>query len=97
MTARQILQEQLFNMRKYKLYNTFAEWNTKHTALMTHLEIEATPTPTYAVVSVVQNPSSSDYGKFIMPVVTTGQWKCDDQFNANDLVVWNEEWQLPIE
>ena len=49
----------------------------------------------YAGIAQVSNSESSDYEKFIMPVCTTGKWKCDDQFSPSALVNYDPEWYPP--
>ena len=77
--------------KKYKLYATESGWDNKHVSLMAHLGIPAGNNLRYAIKTTVQNPDSSDHGKFIKPVVTTGEWKCDDQFSSG-VVNWNNDW-----
>ena len=81
---------------KYRLYSTRSGWNSRNDSLETHLGIPDPPwTSRYAEVSQVTNPDNSDYEKYIMPVVTEGMWKCDDQFNPSDLVDYDPTWNLP--
>ena len=82
--------------KKYKLYDTPSEWNEKQESLVEHLDVQSTLTPCYAVMALVENTDSADFGKFIMPVCMDGRWKCDDQFNASDLVDWQPDWNIPL-
>jgi hypothetical protein len=34
---------------------------------------------------------------FIFPVITEGMWKCDDQFEASELVDHDSSWAKPQE
>lgn len=78
---------------KYALYNTSTSWNAKNAELETVLGIpDEHGTDKYAEIKEVENPESSDYGKFIMPVVTTGTWKCDDQFDPSQLMDLDPNW-----
>lgn len=77
---------------KYRLYSTLSGWTSRNASLESHLGIPDGNTVRYAEVSQVTNPDNSDYEDFIMPVVTDGTWKCDDQFNASDLVGFNGDW-----
>jgi len=83
-------------MMKYRLYSTRLGWEAREASLETHLGIPIPPwTLRYAEISQVANPDNSDYEKYIMPVCTDGTWKCDDQFNASDLVDYDPDWHLP--
>ena len=99
MTERQPSLAPLSDMsaKKYKIYDTPSEWDEKQEALVVHLGIRSTSTPCYAIRSIVENPESSDFGKFIMPVCMDGRWKCDDQFSPSDLVDWREDGDIPSE
>ena len=77
---------------KYRLYSTLSGWTSRNESLESHLGIPDGNTVRYAEVSQVTNPDNSDYEKFIMPVVTRGPWKCDDQFNSSDLVNYDDIW-----
>tara|TARA_Y100001937_G_scaffold116766_1_gene169093 strand:- start:65 stop:325 length:261 start_codon:yes stop_codon:yes gene_type:complete len=78
---------------KYALYNTSSDWNAKNSALETALGIpNGQGTDKYAEISKVENSENADYGKFIMPVFTLGTWKCDDQFDSNELVDFDPTW-----
>jgi hypothetical protein len=80
---------------KYRLYSSRSGWNSRNDSLEAHLSIPDPPTLRYAKVSQVNNPDNSDYEKYIMPVMTEGMWKCDDQFNPSDLVDYDPTWNLP--
>jgi len=77
---------------KYKLYATLSGWTSRNDSLESHFGIPNGNTVCYAEVSQVTNPDNSDYEKYIMPVCTEGTWKCDDRFNASELVNWDEDW-----
>lgn len=82
-------------MKKYKLYSSQSGWNGRNDSLESHLGIpNGAGTTCYAVIAQVANPDNSDYEKYIMPVVMSGGWKCDDQFNASDLVNYDTDWFL---
>ena len=81
---------------KYMLYSTLSGWTSRNSSLEAHLGIpDGKGTLRYAEVSQVTNPANADYEKYIMPVVTEGTWKCDDQFNPADLVEWQDDWNTP--
>ena len=83
-------------MKKYRLYDEEDDWTAKNSALEVHLGIpDGKGTLRYAEISQVGNPDNSDYGKYIMPVCTIGNWKCDDQFDASNLVDFDPTWNLP--
>ena len=83
-------------MKKYKLYDTEAEWVTKNASLETILGIpDGHGTLRYAEILQVGNAENADFGKYIMPVCMDGTWKCDDEFTASDLVPFDPTWNLP--
>ena len=78
---------------KYKLLNTPAEFDAKEAEMKTLLSIpDGKGTLGYADSQMVDNPDHADYGMFIFPVVTSGKWKCDDQFEASELVDFDSSW-----
>ena len=80
-------------MKKYKLYDTVTEWMSKNAEIETALNIPNEDVANYATLEVVTNSESSDYGKFIMPVLYAGSWVSSSYFNANELVDWQIDWQ----
>ena len=78
---------------KYRLYDTSSEWVNKNESLEEHLNIPSENTFRYAEVSQVTNSNNAEYGKYIMPVCTSGPWKCDDQFNPSELVDSDPTWE----
>lgn len=92
-TELKTLREPRFNMKKYKLYDTEDEWNAKNAEIEAALGIPDGNTLNYAQVEIVKNSESSDYGKFIMPVLYAGSWVSSSYFNANELVDWQLDWQ----
>ena len=81
---------------KYRLYSSHSAWTSRNTSLETHLDIpNGAGTERYAVPFQIPNSESSDYEKYVMPVVTAGMWKCDDQFLASDLVNYDPDWYPP--
>ena len=85
-------------MTKYKLYSTLSGWTGRNESLEAHLGIpNGRGTLRYAEVAQINNPDSSDYEKYALPVCMDGNWKCDDQFNPSDLVNYSPNWFLPPE
>ncbi len=80
---------------KYQLFETEDEWTTKANALEAHLGIPTSGTSRYAEPLQVTNEGNADFGKWLMPVVEGGRWKCDDQFNPSDLVEYQPGWFDP--
>jgi len=81
---------------KYRLYSSQSGWMGRNNSLEDHLGIpDGHGTLRYAEITKVENSENADFGKFIMPVVTEGTWKCDDQFPAADLVDFDPEWNPP--
>jgi len=84
-------------MMKYRLYSSRSGWTSRNNSLESHLGIpDGNGTLHYAQISEVENSENADFGKYIMPVMTEGKWKCDDQFPSSDLVDFDPEWN-PIE
>lgn len=81
---------------KYRLYSTLSGWTSRNESLESYLGIPSGNTVRYAEIAEVTNPESADYEKYIMPVCTEGTWKCDDQFNASDLVSYDPAWNPPL-
>ena len=82
---------------KYRLYSTRSGWTSRNASLESHLGIpDGKGTLRYAEITQVTNPDNADYEKYIMPVCMVGTWKCDDQFNASDLVDYDPDWYLPV-
>ncbi len=79
---------------KARLYSSQSSWNSRHSSIMSHLNIPTADgkTTTYATCMQVDNESHADHGKYIFPVCTEGEWKCDDQFPSSDLVNYDNNW-----
>ena len=77
---------------KYKLFSSQTDWDNTHNSIKSFLGLPTATTDQYAVISEVDNSEHSDFGKYIFPVKTTGVWKCDDQFNSEDLVDYQDSW-----
>ena len=83
---------------KYKLLNTPEEFDAKEAEMKTLLHIpDGKGTVGYADSQMIDNPDHADYGMFIFPVVTSGKWKCDNQFQASELVDFDSSWIKPAE
>jgi hypothetical protein len=80
---------------KYQLFATKGAWTTKETALEAHLGIPTSGTAQYASATQVTNEANADFGKWIMPAVERGRWKCDDQFDSSKLVEFQPRWFDP--
>jgi hypothetical protein len=80
---------------KFKLYASTSGWDSRHASIKEYLGIPTGSTTEYAVRSVINNPDNADFGKYPFIVVDSGRWKCDDQFNAKDLVDYDPTWELP--
>ena len=76
---------------KYKLYATESGWDNKNTELCSHLDLPGPGAAAYAQKETVENPESDDFGKFIMPVIMTGPFKCDAQFSSG-VTDWKDDW-----
>ena len=83
-------------MKKYRLYDTTSEWDSRNASLEPHLGIpHGKGTLRYAEISQVGNPENDDYEKWVMPAVARGRWACEDQFDAANLVEFQPGWFDP--
>jgi len=82
-------------VKKYRLYSSQSGWTNRNASLETHLGIpNGKGTFCYGVLAQVENPDNDEYGKYIMPVMMDGDWKCDDQFAPADLVDFDPTWRI---
>ena len=78
---------------KARLYSTIGEWDECHSIIKLHLGIpNGEGTTEYTERIQVDNGSHADHGKYVFIVKTSGGWKCDDQFDVNDLVNFDSDW-----
>lgn len=78
---------------KYKLYNTPKEFDAKEAEMKTLLSIpDNAGTTNYAERIMIDNSDHADYGMFPFPVVTEGKWKCDQHFDADEIVDYDPDW-----
>ena len=81
---------------KYRLYASASGWSNRNASLEEHLGIpDGKGTLRYAERNGVTNAQNANYGEYIMPVVTEGEWRCDDQFPPSDLVDFDPTWNVP--
>ena len=69
-----------------------AAWGTRDAVAREGLSIPNADANCYAVPSEITNTESSDVGKLVFPVKTSGRWKCDQLFDSGDLVDWDYDW-----
>ena len=81
-------------MPQFQIISTLSDWNDLHSAIKTYLGIPTGLTTEYAKAQAVDNPENADFGKFPFIVMETGSWKCNDQFDPNDLVDYDPTWFL---
>ena len=77
---------------KAKIFNTSAKATESITEVETALGIPQPGTDKYADVWKIVNPSSEYANKFTFPIMTEGKWKCDQLFDAADLINWDDDW-----
>ena len=83
---------------KYKLFNTPEEFDAKEAEIKSLLSIpDNAGTAAYAERVMVENSEHADYGMFPFPVITEGKWKCDQHFDASELVDHDSSWVKPLE
>jgi hypothetical protein len=80
---------------KAKIFDTTADASTSISEVETALGIPQPGTDKYSGVMEIVNPESSYLGKFTFPILTHGTWKCDQLFDADELVDWDDDWFDP--
>ena len=79
---------------KFKIYSSKSGWDGRNASIKAYLGIPVGITTGYAIRRQINNPDHVDYEKYPFPVETSGRWKCDDQFNASDLVDYDPTWYV---
>lgn len=80
-------------MNKYILYNTQEEWNASNDAMNTLFGLpDSNGNERYAEVSQVSNSEHADFGKYIFPITTAGNYVTINEFNVSDMVEFDSEW-----
>ena len=80
-------------MSKYILYNTQDEWNASNDAMNTLFGLpDSNGNERYAEIQQVSNSGHADYGKYIFPITTTGNFVTINEFNVSDMVEFDPEW-----
>ena len=77
---------------KAKIFNSSTQAESSILEIQTSLGIPRQGTDRYARVMEVINPESDNFGKFTFPILTEGNWKCDNLFNPSELVDWDDSW-----
>ena len=68
------------------------DFETNIATINTALSLPSIEATNYCTPDRVTNIGHVDYDKFIIPVRTEGRWKCDQLFNTEDLVDFDETW-----
>ena len=80
-------------MKKYILYSTQEEWNASNDAMNTLFGLpDIHGNERYAEIQQVSNLSHNDFGKYIFPITTTGNYVTINEFNVSDMVEFDPEW-----
>jgi len=80
-------------MSKYILYNTQEEWNASNDAMNVLFGLpDDNGNARYAEIQQVSNSGHSDFGKYIFPITTTGNYVTINEFNVSDMVEFDPEW-----
>lgn len=83
-------------MSKYILYSTQEEWDASNDAMNTLFGLpDSHGNERYAEVSQVSNPAHNDFGKYIFPITTSGNYATINEFNVSDMVEFDPEWSDP--
>ena len=80
---------------KFKLFVAEEDWDAKEAELRTAFNIPNPTTSAFAPKTQVGNPDNDDYEKYIYPVPSEPARDARPYFNANELVDYDETWQLP--
>ena len=80
-------------MNKYILYSTEEEWNASNEAMNTLFGLpDSNVNKRYAEIQQVSNLGHNDFGKYIFPITTTGNYVTINEFNVSDMVEFDPEW-----
>ena len=80
-------------MNKYILYSTQEEWNASNEAMNTLFGLpDSNGNKRYAEIQQVSNLGHNDFGKYIFPITTTGNYVTINEFNVSDMVEFDPEW-----
>jgi hypothetical protein len=80
-------------MNKYILYSTQEEWNASNDAMNTLFGLpDSHGNERYAEIQQVSNLGHNDFGKYIFPITTTGNYVTINEFNVSDMVEFDPEW-----
>jgi hypothetical protein len=80
-------------MSKYILYSTQEEWNASNDAMNALFGLpDSHGNERYAEIQQVSNLSHNDFGKYIFPITTTGNFVTLNEFNVSDMVEFDPEW-----
>lgn len=80
-------------MNKYILYSTEEEWNTSNDAMNTMFGLpDSNGNQRYSEIQQVNNLGHNDFGKYIFPITTTGNFVTLNEFNVSDMVEFDPEW-----
>jgi len=60
--------------------------------IQTALGLPSVDATTYCTPQTVTNENHPDFGKFIIPIKTSGQWKCDELYDASELEDYDRGW-----
>ncbi len=80
-------------MSKYILYSTQEEWNASNDAMNTLFGLpDSHGNERYAEIQQVSNLGHNDFGKYIFPITTAGNYVTINEFNVSDMVEFDPEW-----
>ena len=80
-------------MKKYILYSTQEEWNASNDAMNALFGLpDIHGNERYAEITQVSNSEHADFGKYIFPITTTGNYVTINEFNVSDMVEFDPEW-----
>jgi len=84
-------------MKKYILYSTQEEWNASNDAMNTLFGLpDIHGNERYAEITQVSNLGHNDFGKYIFPITTQGNYVTINEFNVSDMVEFDPEWSSEI-
>jgi hypothetical protein len=78
---------------KYIVTNNSAEARKELLKISNHIGLEKdSKTNQYAPLVQIDEEDSPDTGKYIIPIVTEGKFKCDDLYDSSELIEYQEHW-----
>jgi hypothetical protein len=80
-------------MHKFIILNTEEDYLNKEAEICSLLSIpDGKGTVSYSSERKIDNENHQNFGAYLFPVITEGEWKCDQHFDAAELVDFDSTW-----